>query len=84
MNTLVINQVEQEGVRESYPVFAEIARRRAAVRKVLSNLTIPKIYRQELKAGRRVAKSIDRHATLTTIALWVMSIAFVVEVLMRG
>ena len=84
MNAVIINQVEQQGVRESYPIFAEIARRRAAVRKVLSNLTIPQIYRQELKAGRRIAQAIDRHAKLSDAFLWVMGFVFVFEVFMKG
>ena len=84
MNALIINQVEQQGVRESYPVFQEIARRRQAIRRVLSNLSIPKIYRKELQAGRRIAQVIERHAKLSDALLWVMGFVFVFEVFMLG
>lgn len=84
MNALVINQVEQEGVRETYPVFQVIARRRQAIRRALSKITVPAAYRQELKMGRRVAQAIDRHQKLSNAILWIMAFVFVFEVFMKG
>ena len=84
MNVLVVNQVEAQGVSESYPVFQEIARRRQAIRRVLSNLTVPRIYRAELNVARRIGQVIDHHPTLSNVGLWAMGIAFFVEILMKG
>ena len=60
--------------------FATIARRSQAMRQTLRNLTAPRIYRQELKAARRMAQAIDHHPTLFNACLWAIGIAFMIEV----
>ena len=60
--------------------FATIARRSQAMRQTLRTLTAPRIYRQELKAARRMAQAVDQHPTLSNACLWAMGIAFMIEV----
>jgi hypothetical protein len=60
--------------------FATVARRSQAMRQTLRTLTAPRIYRQELKAARRMAQTIDHHPTLSNACLWAMGIAFVIEI----
>ena len=60
--------------------FVTIARRSQAMRQTLRNLTAPRIYRQELKAARRMAQAVDQHPTLSNACLWAMGIAFMIEV----
>ena len=60
--------------------FATIARRSQALHQTLRNLTAPRIYRQELKAARRMAQAVDQHPTLSNACLWAIGIAFMIEV----
>ena len=42
--------------------------------------SLPRLYRQELRMARAVARAIDAHPTVSNIALWLMGIAIMVEV----
>ena len=42
--------------------------------------SITRLYRQELRMARAVARVIDAHPTLSNIALWLMGIAIMVEI----
>ena len=42
--------------------------------------SITRLYRQELRMARAVARVIDAHPTLSHIALWLMGIALMVEI----
>ena len=41
-----------------------------------------RLYRHELRMARAVARAIDKHPTLSNIALWLMGIALAFEVFM--
>ena len=42
--------------------------------------SLPRLYRQELRLARAVARAIDAHPTFSNIALWLMGIGIMVEV----
>ena len=42
--------------------------------------SITRLYRQELRMARAVARVIDNHPTLSNIALWLMGIGIMVEI----
>ena len=42
--------------------------------------SITRLYRQELRMARAVARVIDAHPTLSNIALWLMGIGIMVEI----
>ena len=44
--------------------------------------SITRLYRQELRMARAVARVIDAHPTLSNIALWLMGIGIMVEILL--
>ena len=43
-------------------------------------LTAPRLYRLELRAARSVAQWLDRHPVIFNALLWVLGIAFALEV----
>ena len=42
--------------------------------------SLPRLYRQELRLARAVARAIDAHPTVSNIALWLMGIGIMVEI----
>ena len=42
--------------------------------------SLSRLYRQDLRLARAVARAIDAHPTLSNIALWLMGIGIMVEV----
>lgn len=42
--------------------------------------SLPRLYRQELRMARAVARVIDAHPTISNIALWLMGIGIMVEI----
>ena len=46
--------------------------------------SLPRLYRKELGLACAVALAIDRHPTLSNIALWLMGIGIMVEIFMFG
>jgi len=48
--------------------------------RVMGSMSLPRLYRQELRLARAVARMIDAHPTLSNIVLWLMGIAIMVEI----
>ena len=46
--------------------------------------SLSRLYRQELRMVRSVARVIDAHPTISNIALWLMGIGMMVEIYMLG
>ena len=46
------------------------------------SMSLPRLYRKELRLARSVARVIDAHPTLSNIALWLMGIGIMVEIFM--
>ena len=46
------------------------------------SMSLPRLYRKELRMARAVARAIDAHPTLSNIALWLMGIGIMVEIFM--
>ena len=44
------------------------------------HFSLSRLYRQELRMARAVARAIDAHPTVSNIALWLMGIAIMVEI----
>ena len=49
---------------------------------VKGSMSLPRLYRKELRMARAVARAIDAHPTLSNIALWLMGIGIMVEIFM--
>ena len=47
---------------------------------VKSSMSLPRLYRKELRMVRSVARAIDAHPTISNIALWLMGIGIMVEI----
>lgn len=52
----------------------------ATKQRVLKELTLPRLYRKELRLARAIARAIDAHPTISNIALWLMGIGIMVEI----
>ena len=46
------------------------------------HFSLSRLYRQEMRMARAVARVIDAHPTLSIIALWLMGIGIMVEIFM--
>ena len=46
------------------------------------HFSLSRLYRQELRMARAIARVIDAHPTLSNIALWLMGIGFMFEIFM--
>ena len=49
---------------------------------VKGSMSLPRLYRKELRLARAVARVIDAHPTISNIALWLMGIGIMVEIFM--
>lgn len=49
---------------------------------VQGSMSLPRLYRKELRLARAVAWAIDAHPTISNIALWLMGIGIMVEIFM--
>lgn len=47
---------------------------------VKGSMSLPRLYRKELRMARAIARVIDAHPTISNIALWLMGIGFMVEI----
>jgi len=45
-------------------------------------LTLPHLYRKELRMARAMARAIESHPTLSNVCLWLMGIGIMVEILL--
>ncbi len=45
-------------------------------------MSLPRLYRRQLRMARAVARVIDAHPTISNIALWLMGIGIMVEIFM--
>ena len=50
--------------------------------RVIGSISLIRLYRQELRLARAVARAINAHPTLSNIALWLMGIGIMVEIFM--
>lgn len=50
--------------------------------RVKGSMSLPHLYRKELRLARAIARAIDAHPTLSNIALWLMGIGIMVEIFM--
>ena len=51
---------------------------------VQGSMSLPRLYRKELRLARAVAWAIDAHPTISNIAIWLMGIGIMVEIFMLG
>lgn len=77
VQTIIINQSNIEAI-QPISVSTEAVSRK--VRNPRRLLTIPRIYRKELRMARAAARAIDAHPTVSNIVLWLMGIAIMVEI----
>ena len=50
----------------------------------VGTMSLPRLYRQDLRLARAIARAIDAHPTISNIALWLMGIGIMVEIYMLG
>jgi hypothetical protein len=77
VQTIIFNQSNIETVQ---PVIGCKEAVSGKVRNPRRLLTIPRIYRKELRMARALARFIDAHPTISNICLWLMGLAFMVEI----
>ena len=77
VQTIIINQSNIEAIQPMSVSTEAVSRK---VRNLRRLLTIPCIYRKELRMARAAARAIDAHPTVSNIVLWLMGIAIMVEI----
>ena len=77
MATIIFNASDIETVQ---PVIGCTEAVSGKVRSLRRLLTIPRIYRKELRMARALARFIDAHPTISNICLWLMGIGIMVEI----
>lgn len=56
----------------------------ATKQRVLKELTLPRLYRKQLRMVYAVARTMEAHPTLTNVCLWLMGAMLIAEVLFIG